>query len=138
MGLAVAFMSLTALAFWLVPRPIIGLYLDLADPANAEVIRLAVGFLGIAAVFQIFDGVQVTAGGALRGLKDTRIPMILTIVSYWLVGLTTGYALGFGLGWGGRGLWWGLVLGLAVAAVLLPDRFYRMTKYEGLQVTSVE
>ena len=93
------------------------------DPANAEVIALATSLLVVAAVFQIFDGVQVSAGGALRGLKDTRRPMLIGFLSYWLVGLTAGLVLGFQLGLGPVGLWWGLVIGLAAAAVLLSVRF---------------
>ena len=123
--LAGAFMSGMAVLFWTAPRAVISLYLDLSDPANAEVIALAVTLLGVAAVFQFFDGVQVAANGALRGLKDTRVPMLLAFVSYWLLGLTTGAALGFGAGLGAPGLWWGLVLGLAAASVLLSVRFYR-------------
>jgi len=126
-GLAVLFMLGSAIGFWVVPRPIIGLYLDLNNPANDEVVVLAVTLLGVAAVFQVFDGVQVSAAGALRGLKDTRIPMLISLFSYWALGLVCSYVLGFGLGLGARGLWWGLVLGLGSAAVLLSWRFYRMT-----------
>ncbi len=123
--LAGAFMLCAAVAFWVIPRPIISLYLDLGDPANAEVVRLAVTLLGVAAFFQIFDGVQVAAAGGLRGLKDTRMPMLIGFLSYWLLGLSIGYALGFRAGWGAEGLWWGLVVGLAAAAVLLTVRFHR-------------
>ena len=119
------FMLGTAILFWTAPRHVISLYLDLGDPANTDVVALAVTLLGIAAVFQIFDGVQVAAAGGLRGLKDTRVPMVLGFVSYWLIGLPVSAALGFGLGWGAEGFWWGFVLGLASAAVLLTGRFYR-------------
>ena len=68
-------------------------------------------------------GTQAAAGGALRGLKDTRAPMWIGAVSYWGVGLTSGAALGLGLGWGAPGLWWGLTGGLAVASALLVARF---------------
>jgi multidrug resistance protein, MATE family len=90
------------------------------------VVESAVGLLGIAAFFQVFDGMQATAGGALRGMKDTRIPMVVGLVSYWLIGLTSGYVFAFPLGGGAEGLWWGLVLGLAFAAVLLGLRFHRL------------
>lgn len=123
--LATAFMVCTALVFWLLPEQLVGLYLDLEDPDNTPVISLAVALLGLAALFQLFDGVQVAAAGALRGLKDTRVPMVIAFFSYWLIGLSTGYVLGFVLGWGARGLWHGLVAGLAVAAVLLSQRFVR-------------
>jgi MATE family multidrug resistance protein len=127
-ALASAFMLCAALAFWLIPEPIVGLYVDLDAPVNADVVRLAVSLLGIAAVFQLFDGVQVAAAGALRGLKDTRVPMIIAFCTYWLVGLSTGYIFGLRMDWGARGLWWGLVLGLAAAALLLSLRFARRTR----------
>ncbi len=122
-GLGAAFMFVAAVLFWTVPRAIVSLYLDLSDAANLEVVSLSVALLYVAAVFQIFDGVQVTAAGALRGLKDTRMPMLIGLVSYWAIGLTAGYAFGFGVGLGPTGLWWGLVLGLAAAAILLLGRF---------------
>lgn len=126
-ALAALFMSGAAVVFWAAPRSIIGLFLDLGDPDNRVVVELAVTLLGIAAVFQVFDGVQVSAAGALRGLKDTRRPMLIGFVSYWLIGLTSGYVMGFVMGWGARGLWYGLVLGLAAAAFLLTRRFRRLT-----------
>ncbi|MFQ5568817.1 MAG: MATE family efflux transporter [Rhodothermales bacterium] len=127
--LAGVFMLCAAILFWTVPESIISLYLDLDNPANADVVRLAVTLLGVAAVFQIFDGVQVAAAGGLRGLKDTRVPMVLAFVSYWILGLSIGYLLGFVGGWGARGLWWGLVVGLASASVLLTGRFHRHVGY---------
>ena len=124
-GLSGAFMVLTALAFWTLPRAIVGLYIDVRDPANATLVALAVTYLGVAAMFQVFDGLQVSASGALRGLKDTRTPMLISLFSYWGVGLGVGVWLAFGLGWGGRGLWLGLVAGLGAAALLLILRFVR-------------
>ena len=124
-GVTMAYMSCTALAFWLLPRPIVGLYVDLASPENARVIAHAIAFLGIAAMFQLFDGLQVSALGALRGLKDTRVPMLLSLVAYWLVGMGTGTLLAFGLNTEGMGLWFGLVTGLATAGILLFVRFNR-------------
>jgi len=120
---ALVVMSATALLFWLAPRFVVGLYLDPTDPLNAEVVGRAVAFLGVAAAFQLFDGLQVSALGALRGLKDTRAPMLITLVSYWFVGLGSGVMLAFVLGLEGVGLWWGLVFGLAVAGVSLTWRF---------------
>lgn len=127
--LSAAFMLGMATLFWTIPRSIISLYLDLSNPANADVVALAVTLLGIAAFFQLFDGVQVAAAGALRGLKDTRVPMILAFFSYWILGLSIGYTLGFQSGWGSVGLWWGLVVGLAAAACLLTLRFHRHVQY---------
>ncbi len=131
--LSALFMLGTAILFWTAPRAVISLYLDLSDPVNAEVVTLAVTLLGIAAIFQIFDGVQVSAAGGLRGLKDTRVPMLIGFVSYWLLGLPISAALGFWAGWGATGLWWGFVLGLASAAVLLTTRFYRRVQHVPLR-----
>ena len=126
--LSSTFMLCAAFAFWFLPEAIVALYVDVEAPANAAVVRLAVALLGIAAVFQLFDGVQVAAAGALRGLKDTRIPMLIAFCTYWLVGLTTGYVFGLRMGGGVQGLWWGLVLGLASAALLLSLRFVRRSR----------
>ncbi|NEK75201.1 MAG: MATE family efflux transporter, partial [Xanthomonas euvesicatoria] len=72
-----------------------------------------------AATFQFPDGIQVLSSGALRGLKDTRVPMFLAMFSYWGVGMPIGAGLGLGLGWGPEGMWIGLILGLTVASVLM-------------------
>lgn len=125
-GLAGLFMSSMGILFWLFPERIVGIYLNLQDPANAAVIDQSKQFLRVAAVFQIVDGIQVAATGALRGLKDTRIPMLIGLLSYWGIGLTSGYGLGIYLHWGGVGLWWGLAIGLTVAATVLTWRFYTM------------
>lgn len=126
-GLATGFMCLSALLFWLAPQVVIGLFVDLNAPQNLELVRNAVVFLGIAAMFQLVDGMQVTAQGALRGLKDTRVPMLLTLVAYWLVGIASGLVLTFVMDLGPRGMWFGLVAGLAVAAALLVQRFVRLS-----------
>ena len=128
MGLGAGVMIVSATCFWLFPRVIISAFLDIESGINDDVVSQAVVLLSLAAVFQVFDGIQVTAAGALRGLKDTRTPMIVGVVAYWLVGLGSGYLLGFRLGWEGVGLWWGLVLGLTTAAVLLSWRFARQIK----------
>jgi multidrug resistance protein, MATE family len=129
MGLASLVMLLTATAFWTVPRAIAGLYLDLGDPATLEVAATAATFLRIAAFFQLVDGLQVTAIGALRGLKDTRVPMLVTLVSYWFIGVTSGLVLAFGLGLAGVGLWIGLVIGLGAAAIMLALRYARLVRH---------
>ena len=129
--LSTSVMCLTALLFWTAPELVIGFYLDLRDPANSAVIAFATTFLRIAAMFQLVDGLQVAAIGALRGLKDTRVPMLITLVSYWLVGLGSGIGLAFGLGLEGAGLWYGLVAGLAVAALWLTRRFLALVRRLG-------
>jgi MATE family multidrug resistance protein len=92
---------------------------------------MAVSLLFIAAVFQVFDGLQVSVLGALRGLKDTAWPMAITFVAYWLVGLPLAYVLGISRAFGPRGLWLGLVAGLLTAGVLLSLRFRRLTRARG-------
>ncbi len=127
-ALSLAVMCFTAAVYWLSPGFVIGLYVDVTDPANTGVVAFATTFLRIGALFQLVDGLQVAAIGALRGLKDTRVPMLITLVSYWLVGLGSGVLLAFGLGLEGAGLWFGLVAGLAVAAVWLSTRFVALAR----------
>jgi len=122
-ALSALFMSLMGSLIWRFPAQIVGLYLDLKQPANAELVQFSQHLLAVAAVFQILDGVQVSATGALRGLRDTRVPLLIGITAYWGLGLTSGYWLGIVSGWGGIGLWWGLALGLLMAAIVLPLRF---------------
>jgi multidrug resistance protein, MATE family len=116
-------MAMAGIIFWFLPKSVVSLYLDINNPSNKDVVNLAVKLLVVAAIFQLVDGVQVTAAGALRGVKDTRIPLLIGIFAYWVVGLSTGYALGIWLGYGAIGLWWGLAIGLACAAIVLTWRF---------------
>ncbi|HEX8364414.1 MAG TPA: MATE family efflux transporter [Allosphingosinicella sp.] len=125
LGLAVAFMGLMALVMIAAPGLLVSAFLDPADPANGPVTRLAISFLVIAALFQIVDGAQVVGAGMLRGLHDTRVPMLYAAFGYWIVGLLTGVGLAFGLGWDGVGLWVGLATGLGVVAVLMIARWMR-------------
>ena len=120
-ALAVAFMGGAALLFWLGPGLVVWVYTG--EASTPDVMRLATLLLGAAAAFQLFDGAQVSLAGALRGLKDTRGPMIISGFAYWVVGMGTALALGFWAGWGALGIWWGLTAGLACAAVLLAARF---------------
>lgn len=130
--LATLFMMGAAVLFWTVPESIVGLYLGAGEVSGTDVAALATSLLGVAAVFQVFDGVQVAAAGALRGLKDTRVPMLIAFFSYWLLGLSIGYVLAFEAEWDAVGLWWGLVVGLISAAGLLIARFRkRMKTHEG-------
>ncbi|MBD1822416.1 MATE family efflux transporter [Cyanobacteria bacterium FACHB-DQ100] len=119
--------GLIALLLVLFPRPIVGLYLDVQSQENAEVIGLAVSMLRIGAIAHFFDGVQKIAYGALQGLKDTRVPMIVSLLCYWCVGLFTAYVLAFPLQLGGVGLWLGILLSVAIAAVAFVWRFQRLT-----------
>jgi MATE family multidrug resistance protein len=122
--LGVGFMSAMALVIWAIPRDLITLFLD-DTPANAKVISLGVSFLGIAAIFQVVDGAQVVGAGMLRGLHDTRVPMLFTFIGYWGIGIGIGAWLAFHRGWAGQGIWAGLAIGLAIVAVLMLWRWSR-------------
>ena len=122
-GLGIGFMGVMAIALLLFPRPIIAMYLDLTAPDNQSVIAMAIALLAVGGMFQLVDGIQVIAAGALRGVQDTNIPMVVSILAYWGVGLTTSYLAAFRWGWGGVGLWSGLAVGLATAALTLTWRF---------------
>jgi MATE family multidrug resistance protein len=92
---------------------------------DAAVIAMGATLLLYAAAFQLSDGIQVVSNAALRGLKDTHRPMLLTAFAYWGIGMPLGAGLGFGLGWGAQGMWCGLIAGLTIAALLLTHRLYR-------------
>ncbi|MEO3417366.1 MATE family efflux transporter [Roseovarius sp. CAU 1744] len=115
---------LTVLAFLLVPEFLIGLFMHPGEPERAAVIAIGVALLAAAALFQLVDAAQVMALGLLRGLQDTKIPMLIAAVSYWLIGVPASYLLGFPLGLGGVGIWLGLAIGLALAGVLMMARFW--------------
>jgi len=108
--LSATFMSAAGLVLWLVPQSIVRIYIR--DPA---VVSLGGLLLRIAAVFELFDGLQVTATGALRGLGDTRTPMVAHLVGYWAIGLPTAWVLCFALKWGAPGIW----VGLSAALILI-------------------
>jgi MATE family multidrug resistance protein len=112
--LGAGFMGFAALVFLLFPRPIARIYSP--DP---QVISMGASLLLIAAAFQLFDGLQTVATGALRGAGETRIPMITNLVAYWLIGLPIGWVLCFKLGWGAQGLWIGLSIGLVIIGTFL-------------------
>ena len=124
----VAFMFLPALAFWLWPEAITSIYLDIDEPENRPALEFAARFLAIAAIFQLVDGAQCMASGALRGLKDTRVPMLLAVFSYWGLGFSSAWWFGFVMELGGAGIWVGLVFGLGAAAALLNWRFSHLSR----------
>ncbi len=126
-ALGVGFMGAMAVLLWLAPRPLVTLFLT-DSPGNAHVIALAVSFLAIAAVFQVVDGAQVVGAGMLRGLHDTRVPMLFALLGYWGIGIGAGAWLAFRRGWAGQGIWAGLALGLAIVAVLMLARWSRRDK----------
>ncbi len=117
LAVGATFMVVTGVLFLTIPRTFAGLY------TNSEaVLVMAAALLPLAGIFQVFDGIQVVASGVLRGLGDTRSPMVINIIGFWLVGIPTSLYLCFQAGLGARGLWWGLVLGLASVAVILIGR----------------
>jgi MATE family multidrug resistance protein len=126
--LGAVFMCLTGLVLLAAPRLIIGAYLDLHAPGNAATVAIAVSLLGMAALFQVADGVQSVASGALRGLRDTRVPMLLAAFGYWGLGFPAGWALAFRAGAGPTGLWIGLAAGLAAVATMMTWRFHARTR----------
>jgi multidrug resistance protein, MATE family len=118
----VIIMMACGLLIWMAPRAIAGVYLDLQDPANHVTSVIVLEFLAVAAVFQVFDGIQVIAAGALRGHRDTAVPLLIAAFGYWGIGFTGGWLLAFPLSCGPIGLWFGLAGGLAVVAGLLTLR----------------
>ena len=108
------FMSSAAAAFLIVPRTLIG-----AFTSDASVVAIGVSLLFVGAVFQLFDGLQGVATGVLRGLGDTRSPMLWNLAGHWFIGLPLGYTLCFGAGLGVIGLWWGLSVGLIICGIAL-------------------
>ena len=127
LALGVSFMAAAAVAICLFSRPIFRLYLDVDDPSFAEVEAIGIKLLLLAALFEVFDGTQVVAAGALRGLRDVRLPLIAGIIGYWVLGFPIGAGLAFGAGLGPVGLWWGFAAGLIVTAFLLSTRFVRLS-----------
>lgn len=127
-ALGTSFMGFTCLLFLFAGAVLAKLFLDPADPATAPVAELATRLLVIAGIFQLFDGAQSVAAGALRGLKDTRVPLVVALFGYWLVAFPLAVALGFGFHGEAVGIWVGLASGLAVAAVLLNLRFYWLSR----------
>ena len=126
LGLAFA---IIAIAIYLTAgRALVGAFLDGADPQRPAIIAMGAMLLVYAALFQLTDALQVVALGFLRGVHDTRVPMVIAGFSYWVVGMPVAYGLAFPLGVGPAGLWLGLCVGLTLAAILLMWRFWRGVK----------
>jgi MATE family multidrug resistance protein len=124
MALALAAALMTVTAFLVFPEWLIGLFIDPDDPDRPAIVAAGVTFLAMAALFQLVDFGQVMGLGMLRGVQDTRVPMVYAIASYWAVGLPVSYVLGFPLGLGGVGVWLGLSTGLALACLAMQLRFW--------------
>lgn len=131
-AVGMGFMVVSALAMFTVPRLILAAYVDVSNPANAAMTGFALSYLFIAAVFQLSDGLQAVVAGVLRGIQDTRVPMLIALIGYWLAGFVTSVALGLFTPLGGVGVWIGLAVGLTVAAALLIWRWQRRDRYSGL------
>lgn len=119
------FAALAAALLVLMPRSLVGIFLDTVDPANREVTALAISFLAIAALFQLVDCTQAIGAGVLRGLHDTRVPMIFAALGYWVIGMGVGALLAFRSPLAGFGIWIGLATGLAVVALAMVIRWTR-------------
>jgi MATE family multidrug resistance protein len=127
--LATAFMASTALVMLLWPGLLVRPFLDAAQPGTAAVAELAAAFLFYAAIFQIADGAQVIGSSILRGLRDTRVPMLIAGLGYWGIGLPLSVVLGFRTPLAGVGIWIGLATGLAIVAVLMLWRWWRRERF---------
>ena len=127
LAVGAGFMLCTAALFIFAPQPLAALY-----TRDAPVLALAALLLPLAGLFQVFDGLQVVAIGLLRGLGDTRMPMIVNVIGFWCIGMPVSLWLGFGLDYGAVGLWWGLVVGLVVVALFLIVRV-RQREQHGLE-----
>jgi multidrug resistance protein, MATE family len=123
LGLATVFMAAMALTMVAAPRLLIAAFLNTNEPSNAVVVGHAVSFLMFAAAFQIADGAQTVGAGILRGLHDTRMPMLFALLGYWAIGLPLSASLAFAIGLAGIGIWIGLATGLVIVAFLMIRRW---------------
>lgn len=123
-GMSLAMAVATIVLFLALPEPLISLFMQQDEPQRLQILAIGTGLLAMAALFQLVDGAQVIALGLLRGVQDTRVPMIFAALSYWVVGMPCSYLFGFVFEMGGIGVWLGLVVGLGLASVLLSARFW--------------
>ncbi|SFB03152.1 MATE family efflux transporter [Algoriphagus aquimarinus] len=121
-GMALVFMAITGLIFILMRSYLPTLYID-----NNEVVAMSASLLIIAGLFQLSDGIQVAGLGVLRGMEDVQFPTVITLVAYWVIGLPLGYFLAFELGMAEKGIWYGLLIGLSITAVVLFYRFHKLS-----------
>lgn len=126
--LGMGFMVLTASVMLFAPRLVLRIYIDPDAPQNAEMVRLAIQYMVIAAAFQLFDGAQAVGASLLRGLQDTRVPMGFALFGYWVPGIGTALSLGLYSPLGGLGVWIGLMVGLVVVATLMLWRWKNREK----------
>ena len=135
--MALGFMLVTASLMFFAPNLLISAFLDLSRPENGPVAALAVTFLAFAALFQLADAAQVVGAGMLRGLHDTRIPMVIAAFGYWGIGMPLAVVLAFPLGLEGTGIWIALAASLAIVAVMMTAR-WTMRERLGLTGSAVQ
>ncbi len=127
-ALSLVFATVTLVIYLGFPAQLMGLFIAPDDPQRDAVIAVGIGLFAVAALFQLADAAQVMAVGLLRGLQDTRVPLVIAALSYWVIGIPSSWLLGIRWGWGGEGVWAGLVIGLTCAGVLLTLRFWRRVR----------
>ncbi len=128
MAIAVCFAVSSGLVFALAPVPLASLFMDTSLPEAPLVLAYATPLLMVAALFQLLDGGQATMNGLLRGLKDTRVPMVLVLVAYWGIGLPLAWLMAFPFGLQGVGIWVGFLVGLGAAMAMLSWRYWKMLR----------
>lgn len=126
--ISLSFMISTSVVILLSADTLAGLFLNASGPENVAALTLATTLLFYAAIFQAGDGIQAVAAGALRGLNDTAVPMLIAGICYWAIGFSASVLLGFWAGFGAQGIWMGFVLGLSAAAILLSWRLTHLTR----------
>jgi len=128
--IAVTTTSTVALFYWFLPSPLITIVFNVNDPANFEIITDIKNILVGSAIFQILESSRITLFGSLRGLKDTKFTLLVSIISFWCIALPIGYLFATSLQLGGPGFWWGMVLGAGASVILLQWRFkVKMSQY---------
>lgn len=123
-AVSLSFGLVVIVLFLTMPGVFVSLFIDPNDPARDAVLALGIVLIMLSALFQFVDAAQIVALSVLRGVQDTRVPMWLACLSYWVIGIPSGYIMAFVFGWGPIGLWLGLTVGLGVAALLLSQRFW--------------
>lgn len=123
-SMSLGFGVLVVIIFLAIPGPLVAAFMDPDEPQREAVLSLGIVLLMLSALFQFVDALQAMVLGLLRGVQDTRVPMWLACLSYWVIGIPISYVMAFPLGWGPEGLWLGLTVGLGAAAVLLSLRFW--------------
>lgn len=123
--MSLCFAVCTMILFLTLPELLVAGFISPVEPERDRVLLIGVALLAMAGLFQVVDAAQVMALGLLRGVQDTAVPMIMAVVSYWMIGMPVSYFLAFVMGYGGVGVWAGLVVGLGLAAIMMQIRFWR-------------